>query len=161
MGSHFPCARYAHHWQSPKTGIEPKQQPLKSPLSSRKEIIMGDVMTAVVFVIDNDPSMRAALEELVGSLDLAVRVFASPLEFLASELPDVPGCLVLDVRLPGISGLTFQKELAKMGLDLPVIFITGHGDIRTSVSGDEGRRRRLPHQALPGSGHARCDPRGA
>jgi len=93
---------------------------------------MGDV-TAVVFVIDNDPSMRAALEDLVGSVQLEVRAFASPQEFLASKQPDVPGCLVLDVRLPGMSGLTFQNELARMGVDLPVIFITRHGDIRMSV----------------------------
>ena len=93
---------------------------------------MGDV-TAVVFVIDNDPSMRAALEDLVGSVQLEVRLFASPQEFLASKQPDVPGCLVLDVRLPGMSGLTFQNELARMGVDLPVIFITRHGDIRMSV----------------------------
>jgi FixJ family two-component response regulator len=93
---------------------------------------MGDV-TGVVFVIDNDPSMRAALEDLVGSVGLAVRPFASPQEFLASQRPDAPGCLVLDVRLPGMSGLTFQTELAKVGVNLPVIFITGHGDIRMSV----------------------------
>src|SRR5712672_4297086 len=93
---------------------------------------MGDV-TAVVFVIDNDPSMRAALEDLVGSVQLEVRLFASPQEFLAGKPPDVPGCLVLDVRLPGMSGLTFQNELARMGVDLPVIFITRHGDIRMSV----------------------------
>ena len=93
---------------------------------------MGDV-TGVVFVIDNDPSMRAALEGLLGSVDLAVRLFASPQEFLASPRPDAPGCLVLDVRLPGMSGLTFQNELARVGVDLPVIFITGHGDIPMSV----------------------------
>jgi FixJ family two-component response regulator len=97
-----------------------------------KEIIMGDV-AAVVFVVDNDPSMRATLEDLVGSVELEVRLFASPREFLASKRPDVPGCLVLDVRLPGMSGLTFQNELARMGVDLPVIFITCHGDIRMSV----------------------------
>ena len=89
--------------------------------------------TAVVFVIDNDPSMRPALEDLVGSVDLQVRFFASPQEFLTSDRPDVPGCLVLDVRLPGMSGLTFQNELARRGVDLPVIFITRHGDIRMSV----------------------------
>jgi FixJ family two-component response regulator len=93
---------------------------------------MGEV-TAVVFVIDDDPSMRAALEDLVGSVGLGVRPFASPEEFLASKRPDAPGCLVLDVRLPGMSGLTFQKELARVGVDLPVIFITGHGDIPMSV----------------------------
>src|SRR5277367_4657958 len=87
---------------------------------------------AVVFVIDDDPSMRVALEDLVSSVGLEVRAFASPQEFLQSK-PDAPGCLVLDVRLPGMSGLTFQKELARVGIGLPVIFITGHGDIPMSV----------------------------
>jgi len=87
----------------------------------------------VVFVIDDDPSMRAAIEDLVGSVGLQVRAFASPQEFLESSQPDTPGCLVLDVRLPGMSGLTFQKELLKEGITLPVIFITGHGDIPMSV----------------------------
>jgi len=88
---------------------------------------------AVVFVIDDDSSMRLALEDLVRSVGLEVRTFAAPREFLDSKPPDVAGCLVLDVRLPGMSGLTFQKELAKEGLALPVIFITGHGDIPMSV----------------------------
>src|ERR1700684_1768472 len=88
---------------------------------------------AVVFVIDDDSSMRLALEDLVRSVGLDVRAFAAPQEFLQSKPPDAPGCLVLDVRLPGMSGLTFQKELAKEGLALPVIFITGHGDIPMSV----------------------------
>ena len=88
---------------------------------------------AVVFVIDDDPSMRGALEDLVGSVGLQVRPFASPQDFLQSKRPDAPGCLVLDVRLPGMSGLTFQKELASLGVALPVIFITGHGDIPMSV----------------------------
>jgi FixJ family two-component response regulator len=88
---------------------------------------------AVVFVIDDDPSMRLALEDLVSTVGLEVHAFAAPQEFLQSKLPDAPACLVLDVRLPGMSGLTFQKELAKKGLALPVIFITGHGDIPMSV----------------------------
>src|SRR5580693_4359211 len=88
---------------------------------------------AVVFVIDDDPSMRLALEDLVSTVGLEVRAFAAPQEFLESKLPDAPSCLVLDVRLPGMSGLTFQKELVKKGLTLPVIFITGHGDIPMSV----------------------------
>jgi FixJ family two-component response regulator len=88
---------------------------------------------AVVFVIDDDPSMRGALEDLVGSVGLQVRPFAAPQDFLQSKLPDSPGCLVLDVRLPGMSGLAFQKELARLGIALPVIFITGHGDIPMSV----------------------------
>jgi FixJ family two-component response regulator len=90
-------------------------------------------LPGVVFVIDDDPSMRAALEDLISSVRLDVRLFASPEEFLHSNPPDVLGCLVLDVRLPGMSGLTFQKELAKAGIGLPVIFITGHGDIPMSV----------------------------
>src|SRR6267142_1943872 len=88
---------------------------------------------AVVFVIDDDPSMRLALEDLVRSVGLEVRAFTAPQEFLQSKLPEVPGCLVLDVRLPGMSGLAFQKELARLGVALPVIFITGHGDIPMSV----------------------------
>jgi FixJ family two-component response regulator len=88
---------------------------------------------AVVFVIDDDPSMRGALEDLVGSVGLQVRPFASPQDFLQSKLPDAPGCLVLDVRLPGMGGLAFQKELARLGVALPIIFITGHGDIPMSV----------------------------
>jgi FixJ family two-component response regulator len=88
---------------------------------------------AVVFVIDDDPSMRLALEDLVRSVGLEVRTFAAPQEFLQSKPSDAPGCLVLDVRLPGMSGLTFHKELAKEDLALPVIFITGHGDIPMSV----------------------------
>ena len=90
-------------------------------------------LPGVVFVIDDDPSMRAALEDLISSVRLDVRLFASPQEFLHSNPQDILGCLVLDVRLPGMSGLTFQKELAKAGIALPVIFITGHGDIPMSV----------------------------
>jgi len=88
---------------------------------------------AVVFVVDDDASMREALEDLVNSVGLEVRVFGSPREFLDSVRPDAPGCLVLDVRLPGISGLAFQQQLAAMEISLPVIFITGHGDIPMSV----------------------------
>ena len=86
-----------------------------------------------VFVIEDDPSMRAAVEDLVRSVRLQVRAFASPQEFLDSKQPNVPGCMVLDVRLPMMSGLTFHQELVKEGVTLPVIFITGHGDIPMSV----------------------------
>jgi FixJ family two-component response regulator len=86
-----------------------------------------------VFVIEDDSSMRAAVEDLVRSVGLRVRAFASPREFLETNQPEVPGCLVLDVRLPGMSGLTFHKELLNEGVTLPVIFITGHGDIPMSV----------------------------
>src|SRR5215510_503643 len=87
----------------------------------------------VVFVIDDDPSMRHAVEDLIASVGLEPRVFATPQEFLQAKRSDAPGCLVLDVRLPGASGLAFQGELAKAGIHLPVIFITGHGDIPMSV----------------------------
>lgn len=86
-----------------------------------------------MFVIDDDASMRAALEDLISSIGLEVRLFASPREFLETKRPDAPGCLVLDVRLPGMSGLAFQQELAKSPAALPVIFLTGHGDIPMSV----------------------------
>ena len=88
---------------------------------------------SVVFVVDDDTSMRGALENLIGSVGLEVRAFSSPQEFLADQRPDAPGCLVLDVRLPGKSGLAFQEDLVKAGIALPVIFITGHGDIPMSV----------------------------
>jgi FixJ family two-component response regulator len=87
----------------------------------------------VVFVVDDDPSMRRSLESLLRSVGNDVRLFASAQEFMQAPRPDAPGCLVLDVRLPGMSGLTFQQELAKASIDLPVIFITGYGDIPMSV----------------------------
>lgn len=87
----------------------------------------------MVFVIDDDPAIRAALEDLISSVGLEARPFASPAEFLKAERPDVASCLVLDVRLPGMSGLAFQQELARAAITLPVIFITGHGDVPMSV----------------------------
>ena len=88
---------------------------------------------AVVFVVDDDPSMRRALESLLRSVGHDVRLFSSAQEFMQAERPDAPGCLVLDVRLPGMSGLTFQQELTRAGVALPVIFITGHGDVPMTV----------------------------
>src|SRR5579862_8827365 len=87
----------------------------------------------IVCVVEDDPSYRATLEDLVRSVGLQVRAFASPREFLESKQAEASSCLVLDVRLPGMSGLTFQKELVKAGITLPVIFITGHGDIPMTV----------------------------
>jgi FixJ family two-component response regulator len=86
-----------------------------------------------VFVVDDDASMREALSRLFRSVDLQVAVFGSTPEFLRHKLADVPSCLVLDVRLPGLSGLDFQIELTKAGLQIPIIFMTGHGDIPMSV----------------------------
>jgi FixJ family two-component response regulator len=88
---------------------------------------------AIVFVVDDDPSMRRSLESLLRSVGHEVRLFSSAPEFLQARLADAPGCLVLDVRLPGMSGLAFQEELSKAGVALPIIFITGHGDVPMSV----------------------------
>ena len=87
----------------------------------------------VVFVIDDDPSMRKGLEDLLHSVDLGAQTFGSAQEFLQSKRPDAPGCIVLDVRLPGPSGLEFQRMLINSNTHLPVIFISGHGDIAMSV----------------------------
>ncbi len=92
-----------------------------------------NVDRANVFVVDDDPSMRRALETLLRSVGHDVHLFSSAAEFMQASRPDAPGCLVLDVRLPGMSGLAFQQELAKAGIALPIIFITGHGDVPMTV----------------------------
>jgi FixJ family two-component response regulator len=87
----------------------------------------------VVLVVDDDRSMREALEGLFRSVGLGVKVFGSTSELMRSTLPSVPSCLVLDVRLPGVSGLDFQADLTAAGIHIPIIFMTGHGDIPMSV----------------------------
>jgi FixJ family two-component response regulator len=87
----------------------------------------------MVFVVDDDESMRVALSYLFQSMNLPVKVFTSAAELLKSKLPDIVSCLVLDIRLPGVSGLEFQDVLAKAGIRIPIVFITGHGDIPMSV----------------------------
>jgi RNA polymerase sigma factor (sigma-70 family) len=87
----------------------------------------------VVFVVDDDRSVRSSLKFLIGSVGLEVESFDSADSFLKRQLPDVPSCLVLDVRLPGLSGLDFQRELAARNIRTPIVFITGHGDIPMSV----------------------------
>src|ERR1043165_7116074 len=93
--------------------------------------VMSD--DAIVFVIDDDESIRESLKSLIRSVGLRVATFASAQEFLQSERPDVPACLILDVRMPGLSGLDLQRELTEANIHLPIIFITGHGDIPMSV----------------------------
>jgi FixJ family two-component response regulator len=88
---------------------------------------------SVVFVVDDDASVRDALSSLFRSVGLEVALFESAAEFLRHKIPDVACCLVLDVRLPGISGLDFQSELARANIQIPIIFMTGHGDIPMSV----------------------------
>ncbi|AJP71151.1 Nodulation protein W [Sphingomonas hengshuiensis] len=88
---------------------------------------------AIVHVIDDDPSMRRSVESLLRSVDIVARTYESARAFLASEQPDLPGCLLLDVRLPGLSGLDFQSQLERLGIGLPVIMMTAHGDIPMTV----------------------------
>ena len=87
----------------------------------------------IVYVIDDDPSMRNAIEDLLQSVGLGIRVFPSAQEFLTAARPDAPGCIVLDVRLPGQSGLDFQRQISGTAMELPIVFITGHGDVAMSV----------------------------
>src|SRR6476660_8102067 len=91
-----------------------------------------------VLVIDDDPELRASIERLLRSTGLDTQLFASISDFFKSDPPDGPTCLVLDVRLPGQSGLDFQRELAAANRDLPIIFITGHGDIPMTVQAMKG-----------------------
>lgn len=93
----------------------------------------GQDSPQIVFVVDDDASMREALSRLLNAVGLRAKTFGSAQEFLQSELPDVPGCAVLDVRLPGLSGLDLQREMVERGIHVPVVFITGHGDIPMSV----------------------------
>jgi FixJ family two-component response regulator len=91
------------------------------------------VAESIVFVVDDDTSVREALKSLFKSIGLQVVAFGSAAAFLEVEIPDIPSCLVLDVRLPGLSGLEFQDELLRANINMPIIFITGHGDIPMSV----------------------------
>ena len=86
-----------------------------------------------VFVVDDDAAVRAAVQGLLKSVGLQSQCFGTTQEFLNTKRPDAPSCLVLDVRLPGVNGLDFQRELADAGLRIPIIFITGHGDIPMTV----------------------------
>ena|SRR6202049_1652146 len=86
-----------------------------------------------VFVVDDDALVRASIAGLLKSVGLRAETFETPQEFLRSKRPDAPSCLVLDVRLPGVNGLDFQRELADAGVRIPIIFITGHGDIPMTV----------------------------
>ena len=89
--------------------------------------------TPVVFIVDDDASVRRSIQDLLSSVALRSEAFATPQEFLESKRTDCPACLVLDVRLPGMSGLDFQRALAEARVSLPIIFITGHGDVPMSV----------------------------
>jgi FixJ family two-component response regulator len=92
-----------------------------------------DDSAPIVFVIDDDSSVRDAMSSLFRSVGLKVELFASPAEYLRAPPPDGPSCLVLDVRLPGLSGLDFQSELDRTGVHIPIVFMTGHGDVPMAV----------------------------
>ena len=112
-----------HHHQS-----ESRRHPARSNGGSLLTKEQG-----FVFIVDDDASVRAALEDLLGSIGLNVQSFGTVQEFLDSKRPDVAGCIVLDVRLPGTSGLEFQRLIARSEINLPIIFISGHSDIAISV----------------------------
>jgi len=97
-----------------------------------------DDANAVVYVVDDDPGVRDATRGLLASIGLEAQAFKSASEFLGSKRPEVPACLVLDVRLPGLSGLDLQRQLAESGTSIPIVFITGHGDIPMSVQAMKG-----------------------
>jgi FixJ family two-component response regulator len=104
--------------------VTERPKPSGEPVSAREPL---------VFIVEDDESMRRALSNLFQSVGLEVEMFGSASEMLQGQLPDVASCLVLDIRLPGLSGLDFQAELAKANIHIPIIFMTGHGDIPMSV----------------------------
>jgi FixJ family two-component response regulator len=109
--------------------VTERPKPSHEPVSAREPI---------VFVVEDDSSIRRALTNLFQSVGLEVEVFGSASEMLQSKLPNVASCLVLDIRLPGLSGLDFQTELARANIQIPIIFMTGHGDIPMSVRAMKG-----------------------
>lgn len=111
-------------WQLTETATSPRDR--------------AKVLELMVFVVDDDDGVRRALANLFHSVDLNVQVFGSAAELLQSKLPDVASCLVLDIRLPGLSGLDLQIELSKAGIRIPIIFVTGHGDIPMTVRAMKG-----------------------
>ena len=106
-----------------------RSKPTREPPSARKPLVL---------IVEDNESMRRALSNLFQSVGLQVELFGSAAEMLQCELPDVASCLVLDIRLPGLSGLDFQAELAKADIRIPIIFMTGHGDIPMSVRAMKG-----------------------
>jgi FixJ family two-component response regulator len=94
---------------------------------------MSSADSPIVFIVDDDAHMRAAMQRLLKTVGLHSELFATPEEFLGQKLPEGPSCLLLDVRLPGMSGLDVQRKLTEVGAQIPVIFITGHGDIPMTV----------------------------
>ncbi|WP_460096111.1 response regulator transcription factor [Pseudomonas sp. S3_C01] len=92
-----------------------------------------DQVDSMIYIVDDDHSVRASLQDLLASVGLASMAFGSAREFIDAQRPDVPACLILDVRMPGLNGLDFQQEMARLNILVPVVFITAHGDIPMSV----------------------------
>jgi len=120
------------------TNLSDLTSPQRQPTTGSQMILSDDKVQPTVAVIDDDPDIREALRGLLRTVGLRVELFASVQEFLDSSPSDLPGCLILDVRLPGRSGLDFQAELARANLRLPIIFISGHADIPMSVRAMKG-----------------------
>lgn len=95
--------------------------------------VVSSAQSPVVMIVDDDAAIRASLDSLFRSIGLETRLFSSPGELLGGTLPDGPACIVLDIRLPGVSGLDLQGQLTKQGIEFPIVFMTGHGDIPMSV----------------------------
>ena len=122
--------------------------------SSRAE--PNSELRSTVLIIDDDEDLRNSIGRLLRSVGLNAQLFASIPDFLKSESPKTPACLVLDIRLPGKSGLDFQRELATANIQLPIIFITGHGDIPTTVQAMKGGAIEFLTTAIPRTGPPRC-----
>jgi FixJ family two-component response regulator len=105
---------------------------------------------ALAYVVDDDVSAREGVARLIRSAGVMTKTFASGEEFLASPRPKMPSCLVLDLNLPGLSGLDLQQELAQSGVQVPIIFLTGHGDISHYGSSSQSRGHKLSHETVRG-----------
>ena len=128
------------------------------PIKAPKRMSEPD---CIVFVVDDDPLVRDSVADLLNSAGFVVQTFGSATEFVQSKRPDVPACLILDVELPGLSGLDLQAELANSGVEMPIIFLTGHGDIPMSVRAMKAGRRGVFDKAFPQTGVARRCPGGS
>ena len=116
--------------------------------------------TPTVFVVDDDPSVRASIQGLLKSANLRCESFGTAEEFLRGKRSEGTSCLVLDVSLPGVNGLEFQRQLAKAGIQIPIIFVTGHGDIPMTVKAMKSGRGGIFDQAFRRPGLTERDPSG-
>src|SRR5262245_33726446 len=131
------CSVSGNATRTARQGQPAKRQNAHFPDPLIRVAAMSDA-TSTVLIIDDDPDLRESIGRLLRSLGIDVQLFASIADFLKSELPAGPTCLVLDVRLPGQSGLDLQRELGSTNRNIPIIFITGHGDIPMSVEAMKG-----------------------